>query len=386
VTVLAIVRHYLPLFQSGGPARTLANLVERLGDELQFSIITSDRSVAGGDGRSDEVLADRWNRVDKANVYYASRPNRSVRGLARLIRETPHDILYINSFFDSVFTVKALLARRLGLLPHVPAVLAPRGEFSPAALDLDRWRKVPYLAVALRAGLYRDLVWQASSEREAADIRRTIGGVAESVIVAPNLPRLSSDEPETVAGRPPGAALRVVFLSRIVPMKNLAYALRVLRLVRARVDLSIYGPVRDEGYWRECRRLLDCLPDNVKAEYRGEVPSVDVPRVLRSHDLFFLPTRGENYGHAIAEALSVGTPVLIADTTYWRGLEEAGVGWDLPLADQGRFARCVDYCAGLGSEEYAAWRERIRRHASDRMQDEGAVDANRRLFETAIAR
>jgi hypothetical protein len=29
------------------------------------------------------------------------------------------------------------------------------------------------------------------------------------------------------------------------------------------------------------------------------------------NDLFFLPTRGENFGHVIAEALSVGTPVLI---------------------------------------------------------------------------
>jgi len=28
--------------------------------------------------------------------------------------------------------------------------------------------------------------------------------------------------------------------------------------------------------------------------------------VLASHDLFFLPTLGENYGHVIVEALGVG--------------------------------------------------------------------------------
>ena len=111
-----------------------------------------------------------------------------------------------------------------------------------------------------------------------------------------------------------------------------------------------------------------------------------MPRVLRAHDLFFLPTRGESYGHAIAEALSVGTPALIADTTPWRGLEEAGVGWDLSLEDPERFARCVDRCAELGAEDYAAWRDRVSRYAANRLGGEGAVEAHRSLFETAIAR
>jgi glycosyltransferase involved in cell wall biosynthesis len=385
VRVLAIVRHYLPLYQTGGPARTLANMVERLGDEFQFRIVTSSRE--GPDGSAHAVVqVDRWNRVGKAEVCYVSPPNRSVRGLAKLIRTTPHDVLYINSFFDSVFTVKAVIARRLGLLPRVPVILAPRGEFSPAALTLDRWRKVPYLAASRRLGLYRDMVWQASSDFEASDIRRSLGEAAEPLHVAPNLPRPATPDTATDGGRSRGDVLRIVFLSRIVPMKNLAYALQVLRRVRVPIEFNIYGPVRDTGYWSECQRLLAALPDTAKGEYRGEVPSADVPDVLRAHDLFFLPTRGENYGHAIAEALSVGTPVLIADTTSWRGLEEAGVGWDLPLGDPDRFARCVEDCARLPAEAYAAWRERVRRYAAGRGDDERAVEANRRLFESAVAR
>ena len=389
MTVLAIIRHYLPGYQSGGPARTLANLVEKLGNEIQFRIITCDRDLVDETPYSG-VTVDGWNRVGKAGVYYVSPPNRSLRRLARLIRHTRHDILYVNSFFDSVFTVKTLMARRFDLLPVVPVVLAPRGEFSPAALNLDHWKKIAYLAVALRCGLYRDIVWQASSEFEADDIRRTLGGtaqrLAESMFVAPNLPQPVSNETATVQHRAPGEALRVIFLSRITPLKNLAYALRVLQQVRVRVKFSIYGPVADRGYWSECQRLLSCLPDNVSVEYRGEVRPADVHRVLQAHDLFFLPTQSENYGHAIAEALSVGTPALIADTTPWRGLEEAGAGWDLPLEDAGRFARCVDRCAELGSEEYTAWRERVRRYAEKRIGGQGAVEAHRRLFETAIAR
>ena len=389
VTVLAIIRHYLPGFQSGGPARTLANLVEQLGEEIQFRIITCERDLVDETPYSGAAV-DGWNRVGKAEVYYASQPNRSVRRLARLISCTHHDILYFNSFFDSVLTVKTLLARRFGLLPGVPGVLAPRGEFSPAALNLDRWKKIAYLAAAPRLGLYRDLVWQASSEFEADDIRRTVGGtaqlLAESMFVAPNLPRPVSNETATVQCRAPGEALQVIFLSRITPLKNLAYALRVLQQVRVCVKFSIYGPVADRGYWSECQRLLGCLPDNVSVEYRGEVQPADVHRLLQAHDLFFLPTQSENYGHAIAEALSVGTPVLIADTTPWRGLEEAGVGWDVPLNDSNRFARCLEYAAGVGSEEYMAWREQVRAYAANRIGGQGAVEAHRRLFEAAVAR
>lgn len=383
VTILAVVRHYLPGYRSGGPARTLANLTDRLGDELAFRIVTADRDALD-DAPYADVVVDGWNRVGNADVYYVSPPNRSVRRLANVIRDTPHDILYVNSFFDSFFTVKVLAARRLGLLPDRPLVLAPRGELSPAALRLDRWKKRAYLAVARGLNLYGNLVWQASSEREAADIRRALGRLAEPLIVAPNLPRPVPCDAVRDVARDAGAPLRVVFLGRITPMKNLDGALRILQRVRVPVEFRIHGPIRDERYWRECRQLIERLPAPVHVEYGGEVPSDEVPGVLRAYDLFLLPTRGENYGHAIAEALSAGTPVLIADTTRWRDLEAAGAGWDLPLDEPERFARCIEQAAGLGTEEYAAWRARVRAYAGSHVEDAAAVDANRRLFEQAM--
>lgn len=58
-------------------------------------------------------------------------PNRrSVHALARMIADTPYDLLYLNSFFDPIFTLRPLLARRMGWTPRKPVVIAPRGEFS----------------------------------------------------------------------------------------------------------------------------------------------------------------------------------------------------------------------------------------------------------------
>ena len=113
--------------------RTIANMVEQLGDDLDFRIITSDRDARDQDPYPG-LRIDDWNRVGKAEVYYVSPNQCSVWALAKLINATPHDVLYLNSYFDLLFTIKPLIARRLGWLPALPVVLAPRGEFSPGAL------------------------------------------------------------------------------------------------------------------------------------------------------------------------------------------------------------------------------------------------------------
>ena len=53
---------------------------------------------------------------------------------------------------------------------------------------------------------------------------------------------------------------------------------------------------------------------------------------------FFLPTKGENFGHVIFEALTSGCVVLISDRTPWKELHGRNAGWALPLSDNRNFA------------------------------------------------
>jgi hypothetical protein len=103
-------------------------MVEALGDEFEFRIVTSDRDsldVAPYYG----ITSDAWMCVHKAWVYYVSPERRRLFAWARLIRETPHDVLYLNSLFDPVYTLLPLLVRLAGS-QRKPVVVAPRGEFS----------------------------------------------------------------------------------------------------------------------------------------------------------------------------------------------------------------------------------------------------------------
>jgi len=384
--VLVFVRYYLPGFKAGGPVRSIDNLVGQLGDEFDFHVVTSDRDL-GDTAAYPGVTSDARAQVGKATVTYLSPREQGFGGICRLLRATPHDVVYLNSFFDPVFSAVPLLVRRFGLAPHKPYLVAPRGEFSPGALALKAWKKQLYLRVVRTGGLYRNVGWQASSEYEAAEIVQAFDVNLDRIYIAPNPTPSGSDQCRTIASvhRDPGMPLRIVFLSRIAPKKNLSFALRVIAQVHEPVVFDIYGPVADEEYWQRCQADIVSLPGHVQVNYRGAVPPDRVREIMSSHDLFFLPTLGENFGHVIAEALSEGTPVLIADTTPWRGLEAAGVGWDLSLDEEPSFLRCIEHCARLGAEEYETWRAAIHRFAATRLNDPEVLNANRTVLLKVLA-
>lgn len=384
--VLVFAHYYLPGFKAGGPVRSIDNLVGHLGDEFDFHVVTSDRDL-GDVAAYPGVAADVRTKVGKATVTYLSPREQGFRGICRLLRATPHDVVYLNSFFDPVFSAVPLLLRRFGLAPRKPYLVAPRGEFSRGALALKAWKKQLYLRMVRAGGLVRDVGWQASSEYEAAEIVHAFGVDPDHICVAPNPAPSESDQSGAVSSshRDPGMPLRVLFLSRISPMKNLHFALQIIARIQEPVLLDIYGPVTDEAYWQRCQADIAALPSHVEVNYRGAAPPDQVREIMSAHDLFFLPTLGENFGHVIAEALSAGTPVLIADTTPWRDLEAAGVGWDLRLDEEQSFLRCIEHCARLGAEEYEAWRASIRRFAATRLRDPEVIKANRTLLLNMLA-
>lgn len=378
--ILIFVRYYLPGYKSGGPVRTIANMVEHLGDDFDFYIITSDRDALDTETYKN-ISVHKWNKVGKAQVFYLSPERCSLKSLASLIRDTDHDLLYLNSFFDPLFTLYPLLARALKLTSKKPVVLAPRGEFSPGAVELKTWKKKPYLWLIRLCGFYRAITWQASSYHEACDIKRSLGRIAQKIKVAPNLPPLLRSEMQLKSSeRKTCSPLQVIFLSRIAKKKNLDYALEILGQVSAPIDFNIYGIIDDEAYWNNCQKKIEKLPPNVRVYYRGHIEHEMVLDVLSNQDLFFLPTRGENYGHVIFEALAAGLPVLISDQTPWRGLEDLGIGWDLPLNFKKDYVVVIENQAKLTATERDEKRIRSKAYAEKTAMDQQSVMRNRNLF------
>lgn len=374
--------YYLPGYKAGGPVRTLSNMVECLGDQFEFLVVTRDRDL-GEEVPYESIKPGAFGRIGKTVVRFLAPSQLSFRALHGMITSSRYDVLYLNSFFSLCFTIKPLLLRRLGLLPNRPVILAPRGEFSPGALNIKGTKKRLYICVAKYLGVYRDIVWQASSKYEADDIRRHWGGNSR-IVVAPDFSGVHSD---SLTGRKspkrPGF-LQVVFLSRISEMKNLHFALNQLTGVKGRVQMDVFGPLEDKEYWSKCQGIIKELPDDIKVDYCGELPHDQVADVLSRYDLFFLPTRGENFGHAILEALSAGCPVLISDRTPWRGLLDHKVGWDVPLEDAVLFQKILQECIDMDEERLKTLSISAREYGISTDRNRLALELNSSFFDLVL--
>jgi glycosyltransferase involved in cell wall biosynthesis len=395
-TILLFTAYFLPGFKGGGPIRTLANLIDQLGDDFRFQVVTSDRDL-GDQEPYPGVVTDRWTRLGDAEIYYCSPGWAAWRRLLATPEARRPDLIYLNSFFCPQWSIRPLVHRRLGAFGGAPVLLAPRGEFSPGALSLKSVKKRAFLAVSRLARLHAGLTFQASSQHEADDIRRVFRlGIVSLAIdlgsrtgggriaIARNLSR-SSQRTASEAHSKRTGSLRLVFLARIAPMKNLLGALEIVsRISDVQLTFDIYGIPQDAAYWARCQAKVAELPSNISVRYRGPLRPEQVEETLAEYDAFLFPTLGENYGHVIREALSAGLPVLISDRTPWRGLEAKGAGADLSLEDLGAFVERIREWAAFSPERFQGLRRAARALGDDPETGREALEANRRMFLEAL--
>ncbi|MBC7848843.1 MAG: glycosyltransferase, partial [Chitinophagaceae bacterium] len=150
-------------------------------------------------------------------------------------------------------------------------------------------------------------------------------------------------------------SLSILFVGRIHPIKNPALLLNALKGVEGDIRVSFVGLMENKEYWDECLQIIRSLQIETRVSYLGELPHAALESVVQNHHIFALPTKGENFGHAIFEALSWGKPVLISDQTPWRGLMASNAGWDLKLDDLNGFTNAIKTATTWSQEEYNEW-------------------------------
>ncbi len=183
--ILVLCDYYLPGYKSGGGMRTIVNMIDRLKDRYEFSVITRDH-----DGKLDRrqyttVDINRWNNVCEAKVFYLSKDNLKISNLCNLILEVKPDVIYCNSYF-STLTLYLLILTKLNIVPSVNIIIAPCGELSEGALQLNSAKKNIFIKSAKLLKLNKNIIWKASSafEKEEIEAIKQTGG---NVFIAPDM-------------------------------------------------------------------------------------------------------------------------------------------------------------------------------------------------------
>lgn len=317
-----------------------------LGDKYEISVLTSSNDL--NDSKTlPGIELYKWNKVDKAHVYYMTPAERNYSFVKKIILGNSYDAIYINGLYSLPFMVSPLIIWKMNL-PRCRLVLSPRGMLQEGALKIKPFKKKLFLIGMKLLGLCKGITWHATNEQEKKDIQKIFK--TAHVIVAENIPKKPWDAPSAISKTV--GELKLVYLSLISKKKNLAFALNLINKIPGKVSLDIYGPVKDEKYWTLCQTIIDA---NKSVKYKGNVLPCHVQETFSEYHALLLPTLGENFGHAIYECMSVGRPVIISNTTPWRYLQEKYAGFDVDLEDTKGFEEAIDTLMMTDEKEFSKW-------------------------------
>lgn len=321
--ILITIDWYLPGTNSGGPVRSIANMVAHLKD-VNFYIITRNTDYC-----SDEVYANvqsnAWNKLaDNVQVYYFSADQLTKQKLTAVMQSAKADVVYINGVYSKFFSIAPLkIAREL----QHKTIVAARGMLSPHALQVKKLKKQLFLRWVNSKKAYKEVVFHATQEAEKADIAKVIKQY-KSISVIPNFPR-AVDTTENKAIIKQAGEVRFISLGRIAEEKGTLVSLAALQHCTGNVVVDLYGTIYSESYWEKCQALINSLPENIKVTYKGTLPADQVIDTLQGYHFLLLPSKGENYGHSIVESFMAQRSVIISKHTPWKDLAAKNIGFDV---------------------------------------------------------
>src|ERR1044072_8374307 len=185
--ILVICDYYLPGFKSGGGMRPIVNMVDRLTDRYDFSVITRDH-----DGRLDKspystVKIGDWNQVGNARVFYLAKDDIKTAKIKRLVDEAAPQAIYLNSFFATPANYLLFLRWRGKIKAAV--IMATCGELITAAMQFKTAKKRLHITLTKLIGLHKGLYWKATTELEKQDIEKELGKKERMYVAADKTPK-----------------------------------------------------------------------------------------------------------------------------------------------------------------------------------------------------
>ena len=323
--------------------QSIFNLVCRFKDDAEFYLFSLDKDIDGS--RPDEkITINSWSAGPNGeHIFYL--PSFAIWKVFKMVREINPDTIFINGIFNISTTLLGLIC---GRFVGVRIILSPRGMLQQGALSVKPFKKKLFLRLFKFLGLHDNVTWHATDEQEVNDIKNILGRNMK-VWLAGNIvkPPLS-----TLPCRPKEAGeLNLVYFSLITEKKNLHVILEALLHVDIPVTLHIYGTLRDQDYWKKCQQLMQRAKVH-QIRYQGVINPADVQGMLQRYHCFILPTKGENFGHAIYESLSTGLPVILTPHTPWTELVDLNAGIIVHEDQTDKWAWAITQFIGMNQHEY----------------------------------
>jgi len=373
-SILIFIDWFLPGTKAGGPVRSVANMTDHLEQEFSFKIVCRNTDYCSTTPYQN-IIPNKWQPLNSfTQVLYLSKKKTTTSNIYRILKNTDYDILYINGIYSFYFSILPIVFSRL---LNRKTIVAARGMLSAQALEVKSAKKKAFLKLISILNLYKNIVFQATVNTEQQDIKKQFP--RNKVVIAPNLHRKIQEKELPVTNKENGK-VKLFSLARISPEKNTLFAIECLQTVRSEVIFDLYGEIYNEAYWTLCKNVIENLPDNITVNHKGSVDSAQIPIIISQYHFAFMPSLGENFGHAILESLCSGRTVIISDKTPWQNLQEKGIGWDISLSSSSNFTKTIEICATFSQNDFNIYCQKAFNFAQSYIGNTHSIEQNKQLF------
>ena len=342
--VLHVIPSLSPIY--GGPSFSTRHMVEALaalGVDLHVASTTAN-------GRSESRMPLDRPVVD-GGVRYFYFPRQHPKSwtfswpLTRWLAQHAHayDVLHVHALFSYPTLPACWAARRTG----VPYVLSPHGTLDPWSLRFRAWKKAPYLRVLERRNLLGAAAVHAVSSQEQRAVEAL--GLPIRAVTIPhgvNAPAIRDAEGRRRRSPATDDAVNILFLSRLHPKKGLELLLEAVEALTGKLHLRlVVAGDGDAAYVKRLQARSGSARLKKVVSFVGFVDGAEKERLLQEADLFVLPSYDENFGMAVAEAMSESLPVVVSEHVALADqVTAAGAGIVVPC-DAGKLAQAIDMLA-----------------------------------------
>ena len=330
--VLHVIPSVSPLY--GGPSRAIVEISEtlnRIGIEVDIATTT------GHGSKELKVPLDQPVNTAGINYFYFKRQTPKVITFSIPLfiwlykHLTDYEIIHIHSLFN----FPSLAASTLARLFKIPYVIRPVGTLDAWSLKHKNWKKKPYYLFVEKNTLKHSSAIHATSIHEFDNINKLGFGLKTSIIpLGINLPTIKRNLKDSIY-------LKILFLSRLHPVKNIPLLLQSLNILlekNIKFELTIAG----DGEITYKKRLINEIENlGIKRyiNFVGFANGNEKRELMLSSNVFVLPSYQENFGIAVAEAMSYGLAVIVSDqVALSKEIEKNESGIVVPTNDPHKLA------------------------------------------------
>jgi glycosyltransferase involved in cell wall biosynthesis len=309
--------------RSGGPATAIIPMCRALqGQGIDVTLVSTNdglRRINTDRAEDYKGVAARFFPVEFGASFKYS------RALATWLKANvkTFDVVHVHAVFNHASIVAASACRKAG----VPYVVRPLGTLDPWSMKQKPLRKRIFWTLKAKSILQRAAAvhYTTRVEKEATEAHL---GVNHGQVIPLGVVVNDANHADQTAAQP-----YVLTLSRLHPKKALDVLIDAFLALNKdpwRLVIAGDGPADYVSFLKQKAR------NSEKITFAGWVEGEQKDALFRNASLFALPSRQENFGLSVLEAMARGVPALVSSHVNLAGdIEAAAAGWVVELDQLG---------------------------------------------------